>query len=222
MSDIFREVDEDVRRDKAAELWDKYSIYVYGLALLIVFATAGYRAYEYWATKQAEAAGVHYETAVQLLVDGKDAEARKALEKLRNEGPSGYAMLAKFQLAAAAGKADPAAGIQAYDVLASDPGVDAVMRDSARLQAATLGLDNLPVAEVQQRLTPLAQGTGPFRNSARELLGLSAFKAKDYDNAGRWFDAIITDPSAPQGIRARADAFIGVVQSSRPQPKPAG
>ena len=43
MSDIFREVDEDIRRDQIKKLWDRFGPYVLGLALLIVLGTAGYR-----------------------------------------------------------------------------------------------------------------------------------------------------------------------------------
>ena len=46
MSDIFQEVDEEVRRDKAAEFWKKYQNLIIGAAVLIVLATAGYRYYD--------------------------------------------------------------------------------------------------------------------------------------------------------------------------------
>ena len=222
MSDIFREVDEDVRRENAARLWDKYSIYIYGLAFLIVLATAGWRGYDYWQTKQAEAAGARYEAALALIKSGKADEGQAALVKLQSDGPSGYALLARFQLAAQLGAKDAAAGAKAYDALAADASVDAVLRDVARIQSAYLTVDTMSAADVQQRLSPLAQGTGPFRHAARELLGLSALKAKDYENAGRWFDAIVTDAATPEGIRSRAEAFIGLVQSARPAQKYGG
>eukprot|EP01037_Dinobryon_pediforme_P012182 gene12182-12268_t len=185
MSDIFREVDEDVRRESAARLWDKYSIFVYGLALLIVLGTAAYRGYDYLRIKQSEEAGAQYEAALQLFKTGKAEEGQAALVKLQNAGPAGYALLARFQIAAKLGVSDPVAGAKAYDMLADDASVDPLLRDVARIQAAYLSVDRLSSAELQQRLALLAQGVGPFRHSARELLGLSALKAKDYDAAGR-------------------------------------
>ncbi len=38
MSDIFQEVDEDVRRDKAAEFWKKYQNVILAAAALVVLA----------------------------------------------------------------------------------------------------------------------------------------------------------------------------------------
>jgi len=222
MSDIFREVDEDVRRENAARIWDKYSIFVYGLAFLIVLGTAAWRGYEYWQTRQAEAAGAQYEAALQLLNAGKADEGQAALLKLQADGPSGYAVLARFQLAAKLGAKDAAAGAKAYDALAEDTALDPALRDVARIHSAYLTVDTMSPADAQQRLSPLAQGTGPFRHAARELLGLSALKAKDFENAGRWFDAIVADSATPEGIRARAEAFIGLVQSARPAQKSGG
>ena len=222
MSDIFREVDEDVRHENAMRLWDKYSVFVYGLAFLIILGTAVWRGYDYWQTKQAEAAGAQYETALQLFKTGKADEGQAALVKLQSTGPSGYVVLAKFQIAAKLGAKDAAAGAKAYDALAEDASIDPVLRDVARIQSVYLSVDRLSPADVQQRLSPMAQGTGAFRHSARELLGLSALKAKDYENAGRWFDEIVADSTTPEGIRSRAEAFIGLVQSSRPAQKSGG
>ncbi len=42
MADIFREIDEEVRRDKAAELWKKYGWVVTALAVLVVVGVAGW------------------------------------------------------------------------------------------------------------------------------------------------------------------------------------
>ena len=51
MSDIFREVDEDLRREQYKRLWDRFGGYVIGLAVLIVVAVGGYKAWEWWETQ---------------------------------------------------------------------------------------------------------------------------------------------------------------------------
>ncbi|NJL09061.1 MAG: tetratricopeptide repeat protein, partial [Methylacidiphilales bacterium] len=57
MSDIFREVEEEVRREKLRALWDKYGGLVLALAVAIVIGVAGWRGWEWWQHRQAEAAG---------------------------------------------------------------------------------------------------------------------------------------------------------------------
>ncbi|MGA9457656.1 MAG: tetratricopeptide repeat protein, partial [Pseudolabrys sp.] len=66
MADIFHEVDEEVRRDQLRKLWDRYSIYLIALAVLIVVGMAGWRGYEYWVAKKAAAAGAEFEAAIAL------------------------------------------------------------------------------------------------------------------------------------------------------------
>jgi hypothetical protein len=45
VSELFDEVDEDVRRDQLKKLWEQYSIYIVAGAFLIVAAVGGWRGY---------------------------------------------------------------------------------------------------------------------------------------------------------------------------------
>ena len=82
MSDIFREVDDDLRREQLKRMWDRYGTYVIGLAVLIVLVTAGWRFYEYWQEQRAEASGDRFVAALRLAEDGKHTEAVTALDEL--------------------------------------------------------------------------------------------------------------------------------------------
>jgi hypothetical protein len=215
MTDFFREVDEDVRRDRAIQYWKKYQNWIIGAAIIIVAATAGWRVYEYFRLKGAEAAGTRYETALQLLQDGKSSEAAAAFQSLGNDGPRGYAMLARLAGADALSATDPAAAIKAYDELAADPTLDAIYQDVARLRAAYLRIDSDDPKQFEARYAPYAGPDQAYRNLYRELLALAAIKDGDYDTAGRWLDEISADPQAPPAVRGRAEAFLGLVQGGK-------
>jgi len=152
MSDIFREVDEDVRRDKAAEFWSQYQTYVYVAAAVIVLATAGYRFYDYRRTAAAEAAGAAFQQALKLDAEGKSADAKTSFTQLQNDAPAGYRVLARFAAAADVVKADPKAGAEAYDALANDSAVDPLFREAARLRAALARLDSGDVTSARGAL----------------------------------------------------------------------
>ena len=64
MSDIFREVDEDIRNERFKRLWDRFGPYVIGVAVLIVVVTAGYRGWQYWQNSQAAATGDRFVAAI--------------------------------------------------------------------------------------------------------------------------------------------------------------
>ena len=89
MSDIFQEVDEEVRRDKAVEFWTKNQNLIFAAAVVIVLATGGYRYYEYRRLQASEAAGAAFQQALELDRDGKAEEARAALAKVAADAPGG-------------------------------------------------------------------------------------------------------------------------------------
>ncbi len=215
MSDIFREVDEEVRRDKALEFWSKYQNYMIAAAMIVVAAAGGWRFYENRQRAAAEEAGARYETALQLTREGKSADADTAFQEIIKQGPPGYALLARFRAAAEFAGSDKPKAVAIYDALAQDPAVGALMRDVARLRAGLLRLDDADAAELKSRLEPLAAPGNPFRHTARELLAFAALKANNLEAAGRWFDAIITDGQAPQAVRQRAEALLGLVSAGK-------
>jgi hypothetical protein len=219
MSDIFQEVDEEVRRDKALEFWTKYQNHILAAGLLIVLATGGYRFYEYRSLQASEAAGATFQHALELMRDGKTADARAALEKVAGDAPGGYQALARFAEAALTAKSDPKAGAAAYDALAADATLDPLVRDAARLRAALARLGAGDVEAAKSQFETLATPTGVFRNTARLTLGAIAIEAKDFTTAGKWLDLIAADPEAPSSERRSAESLLGVVAANAPAAK---
>jgi hypothetical protein len=223
MADIFREVDEEVRRDRALEFWKRYQTLFIILAVVIVAAAGGYRYYQERQRSEAEAAGARYEGALQLTRENKISEADEAFQSIIKQGPAGYALLARFRSAADAVDTDKTKAVAIYDALASDAKLGAPLQDVARIRAALLRLDEADQKEIETRLNPLAQAGAPFRNTARELLAVAALKREDYAAAGRYLDSIVVDAQAPQGVRQRAEALLGLVsgaKSASPTPPP--
>jgi hypothetical protein len=219
MSDIFREVDEDVRRDKAAEFWKKNQNYIIAAAAIIVLATAGWRFYDYRRTQAAQAAGAQFQQVLELDRAGKGTAAAAALAKLAADGPAGYRLMARLSEAALQAKTDPAGAIAAYDALAQDASIGPLFQETARLRAALLRLDAGQTDKAKIALEALAGPTGAYRHTAREMLGVVALQAQDYEGAGKWFDTLVADPEAPQGVRQNAELLLGLVSSGKPAPK---
>lgn len=212
MSDIFHEVDEDLRRDRAKALWDKYGIYVLGLAVAIVLATAGLRGWQYWQETRAQASGDRYLAALQLIDEGKFDEAGKAFEALAGDGSGDYPALAMFGLADSrldAGDFDGA--VKEFDKISSGGTGDPMLTDIARLRAGMILVDHGSRQDVESRLSALAEGQSPVRHSARETLGLAAWKAGDLEAAQKHYSQLLGDPAAPEVMRQRADLALAVI-----------
>ncbi|TMJ02200.1 MAG: tetratricopeptide repeat protein [Alphaproteobacteria bacterium] len=208
MSDIFQEVDEEVRREKLKQLWERHSNLIVALALLVVLAVGGWRGYDWWENKKAAESGAAFEAALNLAESGKQEEARAAFSRLAQDGSSGYRALARFREAAELAKVDPAAGATAYNALASDSGIGRTLQDLAAVRGGLILVDTAPLAELTARLEPLTAADRPFRHTARELLALAAWRTGDKAAAKRWFDLIATDAETPAGTRQRMDVLM--------------
>ena len=207
MSELFDEVDEDVRRDQLKKLWDQYSIYIVAAALLLVAAVGGWRGYQYLEAKKAAEAGAAFDKAIELSEQNKPAEAEAAFNSLAATAPSGYRMLARLRAAAEVAAHDPQAAVKLYDDISTDRSIGALEQELARIRAAGLLVDTATYPTMLQRLEPSTAPQATFRHTARELLALSAWHANDTTAARKWLDLIANDAETPPGLRSRAEAL---------------
>jgi hypothetical protein len=207
VSELFNEVDEEVRREQLKKLWDRYSIYIVAGALLIIAAVGGWRGYEYLEAKKAAEAGVAFDKAIELSEQNKHAEAEAAFNELAAKAPSGYRVLARLHAAAEVVSRDPQGAAKMYDDIAADRNVSAPEQDLAKVRAAGLQLETAGYPALLQRLEPAAGPEGTFRHTAREQLALSAWRANDTAAARKWLDMIANDAETPASLRSRAEAL---------------
>jgi hypothetical protein len=211
VADIFHEVDEEVRRERLKRFWDRYSIVIIAIAILIVAGIAGWRGYEWWIAKKAAAAGAEFESAVVLSEQGKHAEAEAAFAKAAATAPEGYRVLARFREAAEQSLTKRDDAVKAYEALAADNSLGATWQDLAAVRAGMLLVDTASLADMQKLLAPMAEPGRVYRHSARELLALSAWKNKDLAAAKRYLDMMAADGETPPGTRARADVLSALI-----------
>jgi len=218
MSDIFREIDDDIRRDQAIDVWKKYGPLFFAFGLIIVALTAGYRFYTHYENQKAEALGSRFQSAIEASAAGKADEATKEFNAIAADGGVGYALLARFRLAIERSLTDKTEGAKLFDVLASDATLPPVLRGLARLRAATLVVDTVPLEEVQAKLQPLVVPGGTWAGNARELIGLKSLKSGDIAGAGKLFDEIMTDDIAPATLKQRVQIYLALVKAGSKLP----
>jgi hypothetical protein len=219
MSDIFREVDEDIRREQFKKLWERFGVYILGGAVLIVLVVAGYKFFEYWQESRAAATGDRFVAALELSGEGKHEEAIAALTAIVADGSGGYPTLASFRAAAekqAAG--DDKGAVAEYDTIANGAGSPALIRDMARLRAALILVESATVGDLQTRIGDLAAPGNPWRHTAREILGLAAWRVNDFATARKLFQEIGSDQESSQDVRQRAQLMIALIDARQGAP----
>ena len=212
---LLREVEEELRRERLASLWQTYgNAILIGLAVLV----AGVGGWKYLQNQQlaaAQKAGMSYQSAMETLATGKTDEALKAFDSLAKSDQAGYHTLAALQLAGAHLKQGESAEAKAaFEKVAADTGADSVLRDYATLQAVALNVGEADLSDVQNRLNRFMKDESPWRANARELVALAAFKAKEYDVAKVNLRAVVADPKAAAGTIQRANTLLASIAAT--------
>jgi hypothetical protein len=222
-SDIFREVEEDLQRERFEKLWKQYGTYILGVVGLLVAAYGIYQFLHYRAESVAAATGARLVAASDLAREGKTDEANVALNTLAADSPPAYRVLAQLRLAAAAAKGNRLDdALKIYETVGKDATADKTVREFAQIQAATLRVDQADWTEMQNRLTPFSDVGNAWRHTARELLGLSAMKTGKMDDAESQFQLILGDRASPSGLSQRAQMMLDVILAGSAKPATTG
>jgi hypothetical protein len=223
MSDIFQEVEEDVRRERYEQLWKKYGNYVIAAAAVLVMAVGGYQAWSAYDANQRQLVSDKFQEALSVAATGKAAEAETQFAELAKTGYSGYATLAKFNLVGvylAQNKRDAAIALLRELTDSSDDVVSSV----ARLRLAWLEADARPRPEIQTILEPLTTAYNPWRFAAAEVLAYAEFKGGSRVQAEADYLKLSQEPGAAPGLRQRAAAIVQYLKANPaggPAPAPA-
>jgi hypothetical protein len=217
MSDdsFIREVNEELRQDQARALWDRYGPYLLGIAIAVVVVTAAWVGWDYWTRSQANASGERFSQALTLAEQGKTDEALAQLEALEADGYGAYPVLARLRTATLqAAQGNTEAAVAGFDAVANDGSVPSSIRDMARLRAAYILVDHGSYADVSTRVEALTADTNALRHSAREALGLAAWKEGRAADALSLFEQLASDAEAPRNVRERATMMAELIRGS--------
>ncbi|MBX9863861.1 MAG: tetratricopeptide repeat protein [Hyphomicrobium sp.] len=212
---LIREVNEEMRREQLARLWERYGYYIAGAAVAIVVVIAGAKLWETQRIAAANQAGSEYEQAVDLAKSGKIEDAGKAFDKLAETGPKGYGALSALAHAGTLLKTDkrPEA-LAVFDKIVADKSTDPLLADFARIQAASLRLGEADFTEMENRLKPLTGEGSSWRYIAGELLGTAALKAGKLDEARATLLPLLAEPGLTQSAKERIDRLMGGIATS--------
>jgi hypothetical protein len=214
--DIFDEVDEELRAERAQQLLKRYAGLILAAAVLIVGAAAGWQGWRWYEARQDQKAAAEYLTAMTLAdaspTGGNEtsrAAAAAAFANVAANSPEGYATLARLHEAALKADAGDLRGATAlWDRVAGDGSADPLLRDLASLLWAQHQLDQGDPALLEARLKPLAAPGNPWHTLAEEQLALLDMRLGKRDQARTTLQRLAADTTAPSGVRGRASGLL--------------
>ncbi len=203
MSDIFREVEEDVRKERLEKWWKAYGDYVIALLALVILGLAGWQLWLRYENTQRAKASAEFVAAERIT---NSTQAAAAFDALSKTAPGGYGQLSRLAEASAlavAGK--PADAETRYKAIAAAD--NGPVGATARIRAAWLVADTAPRADLEALLQPINTDTSAWRQMAREILAYSDYKAGKVKEAHSEFAALAADPDSPDALKSRVNAF---------------
>jgi hypothetical protein len=211
LSDIFQEVEEEVRRERLEKIWKEYGDYIVGGISLVVIGVVSFILWQRYELAQQQKASVEFDLAVQLAANDP-ASAIGKLDQLAKTAPSGYALLSKFAQADALlanGERDKAMDI--FKSIAANS--DDVIANAARLRAAWASVDTTSRDQVADLVKPLDDPSSDWRFLAREVLAYADYRSREYAAAGKEYEALANDTKAPNPVRERAKSMASLIKS---------
>jgi hypothetical protein len=209
---FYREVDEELRRDRAADAWDRYRWMIVGGLVLLLAAIGGFI---WWQNHRYAVAGAQGEAlvgAVEQMEKGGFKAATSQLAPLEESNIEGYRAAGQFAHADAMVEGGNVAGaIAIFQRLAADESLAEPYRNAALIRQTALEFDRLQPDAVIQRLRPLLRRGAPWFGSAGELTAHAHLRQQRPDLAAQVFYALARDETVPQSIRSRAVQMSGAL-----------
>lgn len=213
--EFIREVDEELQREKLAQLAKRYGGLALAAAAAVVLATAGWVGWQHWQEQRRLAEAERFAASERLAAAG-GADAVAALLDFAREARPGFATLARLHAAAVAPAT--AEALAALDAVAADPSADPLLKDAATLMAASRRLEQGDPAAVARGLEPLAVDGGPWRHVARQLQAAAQLQAGAREPAIATLRRIADDAEAPAALRARATELLEALGATAGRP----
>ena len=213
MVDVFEQVEEELRSDRYKRLARTW-LPVVGVVLVVALVGAlGWWGWDSYQTSRAAKGAEAYDRGMEVLRESKPTDARAAFEEAAEQGNGAYKALALQQQAGLAveGNRIPDA-VRLFDE-AAKAGGDPILADTASLKAAWLLMDTAPLADIEARLTPLAEDDRPMHAFAQHALALARLQHGKTAEARSALVVLQLGQNVPDAIRQQAQAAIALIDS---------
>lgn len=220
LNEIFREIEEDIRRDQMSKIWKKYGSWLLTIILAIILLTV---VLVWWRQQQENRQyerAIIYQKAQEIIASGDPLNAEDLLLSLIKE-EGGYSMLARFELAALrvkSGKLETAINI--YNGISEDQGVYYPYRQLSMIKHALL-LIEMPeinandLSNMNKTLEKSLKTSTPgpaLALSIREVQVLLHLKLGQILEAKEGIIRIIDNPNAPVNMRRRLTELLKTIE----------
>ena len=211
MSDILRQVDEDLRKDRLLKIWRSYRIHIVGSILAILIFLSGYQYYLSSTQSKNERIVEQYINSINSInsMDINDS-IEKLLELNESENPfiKGLSQLKRAELYFVTENKEQA--IELLEEISVDESLNQIIRDLALYKYLMIQLDTLDKEIYFKIIDSQDLNVSKFKYLFKELKALKYLIEGDRINSLEIFESIISDESSPIDLKTRSEKFIKI------------
>jgi len=226
VADIFDEVNDDLRAERARRFALRYGWLAALLAVALVAGVGAWQAWRWHAARQTNEVASAYlgamrQAAGPAVAEGQATPSRTAamaeFDRLAATAPEGYRSVAQLRSAALHdSNGDLPGALAMWDKLSADTAADPLLRGLADLLWVQHQVDAGDPAAVEGRLQPLVAPGNPWRPLALENQAMLALRTGRTDAARETLRQLAADVTAPDGVRGRANGLLVRLNESAP------
>ena len=206
MANIFREVDEDIRKERYINLFRKYGVYVIAIIVIIVGTLAGIQFYSGYQVNKNEMLFAKY---INIIENNSD----DTLEKLSDSGNTsnlflnGMYLLKRSDLLVASGQIDQATLLLSEAI--ENNALNKIHNDVAIYKLLMINIETLSIEEIKSYQNKLISEVDAFYLT-EELIAIKFLIEDQKEDAITKFSELSTNNSVPIEIKNRSAVFIKI------------
>ncbi|ABM44809.1 hypothetical protein H704_00341 [Bartonella bacilliformis Peru38] len=211
---FIHEVNEEFRQEKVYAFLKRHGFLVIVAAIIFILAIVGYQVYSHKKMNEARNIGDIFIKSLSLADSHDFDQAMNQLELVKASNFAGYPFLARLREASLLSEqGDAVRAVEMFDTVAFDEKAPQILQKVAKIQAAYILVDIGTLDDVKKRVQDIANDIDPMRISAREALGLAAYKADKMDEAVYYFQKISEEGNLGIKIVERAKIMLELIQA---------
>ena len=206
MANIFREVDEDIRKERYINLFRKYGVYVIAIIVIIVGTLAGIQFYSSHQVNKNEMLFAEY---INIIEKNSDDTLEKLSESdnTSNLFLNGMYLLKRSDLLVASGQIDQATLLLSEAI--ENNALNKIHNDVAIYKLLMINIETLSIEEIKSYQNKLISEVDAFYLT-EELIAIKFLIEGQKEDAIKKFSELSTNNSVPIEIKNRSAVFIKI------------
>lgn len=207
VSDIFREIDEDLRQDKLKALWKKYRVNFFSIIITPIVILSAFKIYQNWEKNYIEKSGGLLSEAIEYVNISDFDSASATIQELKDISRKEYLQYATIIEASIAVKSnDNNKAIELYEEYIQDSN-NSLLKDFSLIKIAYLKIDSSSSEEIKDLITPILVDDSLLYGLGLELMGYSYYRNGNYDESFKQFELILSNGYNSPSLLNRANTM---------------